>query len=202
MTQTRTNSQTIADEVTSWPGIEIDSDEPGELAFKLGRREIGHLHGEHVADFSFPKQTWGELMEQHRIEPHPVFPDKRGPAARRIDTDDDVRDVITSCGSTTTASSPAEPGDALAVHRAGGRLSRLDGRGAIQQREPVPDSSFTPNLPLILARELASNLATPMFLLDDGGMLVFYNDAAELLLGKPFAESAPIDGLEFGRCCR
>ena len=95
MTQTRTNSQTIADEVTSWPGIAIDSDEPGELAFKLGRREIGHLHGEHVAHFSFPKQTWAELMGQHRIEPHPVFPDKRGPAARRIDTDDDVRDVIT-----------------------------------------------------------------------------------------------------------
>ena len=34
-------------------------------------------------------------MEQQRIVPHPVFPDKRGPAARRIDTDDDVRDVIT-----------------------------------------------------------------------------------------------------------
>ena len=52
----RTTSQTIADEVTSWPGIEVDSDEPGELAFKLGRREIGHLHGEHVAHFSFPKR--------------------------------------------------------------------------------------------------------------------------------------------------
>jgi hypothetical protein len=29
-------------------------------------------------------------------------------------------------------------------------------------------------------------------------MLVFYNDAAELLLGKPFAELGTIDGLEFG----
>ena len=74
----------------------------------------------------------------------------------------------------------------------------LDARAAIQQRDPVPDSSFTPNLPLILARELASNLATPMFLLDDAGMLVFYNDAAELLLGKPFAEVGTIEGLEFG----
>ena len=44
------------------------------------------------------------------------------------------------------------------------------------------------SLPLILARELASNLATPMFLLDAGGVLVFYNDAAALLLGKPFTE--------------
>ena len=54
------------------------------------------------------------------------------------------------------------------------------------------------SLPLILARELASNLATPMFLLDAGGMLVFYNDAAALLLGKPFAELGEIPSGEFG----
>ena len=54
------------------------------------------------------------------------------------------------------------------------------------------------SLPLILARELASNLATPMFLMDAGGMLVFYNDAAALLLGKPFAELGEIPSGEFG----
>ena len=54
------------------------------------------------------------------------------------------------------------------------------------------------SLPLILARELASNLATPMFLLDAGGMLVFYNDAAALLLGKSFAEVGEIPSGEFG----
>src|SRR6476646_4096122 len=53
-------------------------------------------------------------------------------------------------------------------------------------------------LPLILARELASNLATAMFLLDAEGMLVFYNDAAEALIGKPFAELGEIPAGEFG----
>jgi PAS domain-containing protein len=53
-------------------------------------------------------------------------------------------------------------------------------------------------LPLILARELASNLATPMFLLDADGTLVFYNDAAALLIGKPFAELGAIPAGEFG----
>ena len=43
-------------------------------------------------------------------------------------------------------------------------------------------------LPLILARELAANLATPMFLMDASGVLVFYNDAAALLIGRAFAE--------------
>jgi PAS domain-containing protein len=54
------------------------------------------------------------------------------------------------------------------------------------------------SLPLILARELAANLATPMFLMDAGGMLVFYNDAAALLLGKPFAELGEIPSGDFG----
>jgi hypothetical protein len=62
----------------------------------------------------------------------------------------------------------------------------------------VPDTPPSPTLPLILARELASNLATPMFLVDSGGMLVFLNDAAELVIGKSFAELGPIDALEFG----
>ena len=54
------------------------------------------------------------------------------------------------------------------------------------------------SLPLILARELAANLATPMFLLDAEGMLVYYNDAAAMLLGKPFAELGEIPSSEFG----
>jgi PAS domain-containing protein len=53
-------------------------------------------------------------------------------------------------------------------------------------------------LTLILARELASNLATPMTLIDVRGMLVFYNDAAALLIGKSFAEMGEIPAEEFG----
>ena len=55
-----------------------------------------------------------------------------------------------------------------------------------------------PSLPLILARELAANLATPMFLIDAGGTLVYFNEAAELLLGKSYGEVGGITALEFG----
>jgi PAS domain-containing protein len=64
--------------------------------------------------------------------------------------------------------------------------------------EALGEPGAPKSLPLILARELASNLATPMFLMDAGGMLVFYNDAAALLLGKPFAELGEIPSGEFG----
>jgi PAS domain S-box-containing protein len=55
-----------------------------------------------------------------------------------------------------------------------------------------------PSLALILARELASNLATPMFLVDAEGILVYFNEAAELLLGKSYGEVGGITALEFG----
>jgi len=94
MAETRTASQQITDEVTSWPGVEAGPGRRGEFAFRLGRREIGHLHGDHAAHFSFPKDVWAELREQGRIVDHPVFPGKVGPAARRIEDEADVRDVI------------------------------------------------------------------------------------------------------------
>src|SRR6266542_815473 len=94
MTEALTASGQIIEEVTSWPGIEAGPGRRGEFAFRLGRREIGHLHGDHAAHFSFPKQVWAELMAQGRIVPHPVFSDSQGPAARRIEGDADVRDVI------------------------------------------------------------------------------------------------------------
>ena len=91
---TITPSQQITAEVTSWPGIEAGTGRRGEFAFRLGRREVGHLHGDHAAHFFFPKDVWAELYEQGRIVHHPVFPERVGPAARRIEDDADVRDVI------------------------------------------------------------------------------------------------------------
>ena len=94
MTKPRTASQAITDEVSSWPGVEAGLGDRGEFAFKLGRREIGHLHGDHAAHFGFPKELGAELREQGRVGPHPVAPHKAAWAARRIEDEEDVRDVI------------------------------------------------------------------------------------------------------------
>ncbi len=94
MTRTQTASEQITEEVTSWPGVQAGPGRRGEFAFKVGRHEIGHLHGDHSAHFFFPKQVWADLRGQGRIVHHPVFPEKQGPAARRIEDVADVRDVI------------------------------------------------------------------------------------------------------------
>src|SRR3954447_26434319 len=43
-----------------------------------------------------------------------------------------------------------------------------------------------------------SALSTPAFLVDEGGLLVFYNEAAGLLLGKRFEELGTVGPQEWG----
>jgi hypothetical protein len=93
-TTNQSASERITAEVTAWPGVSAGPGRRGEFAFKVGRREIGHLHGDRSAHFFFAKPEWEELKAAGRIAEHPVFPGKRGPASRRIESDADVDDVI------------------------------------------------------------------------------------------------------------
>jgi hypothetical protein len=89
-----TPSERITAEVTSWPGVTAGHGSRGEFGFSVGRRRLGHLHGDRVAHFGFPKAMGAELRAAGRIGPHPVMPDNPGWGARKLTTDDDVEDVI------------------------------------------------------------------------------------------------------------
>jgi Family of unknown function (DUF5519) len=94
MTRTQTASEMITEEVTSWPGVDAGPGRRGEFAFTLGRRELGHLHGNRTFHGGFTRKVWQDLFDQGRIDYHPVFPGKPGFGARAIESDEDVRDVI------------------------------------------------------------------------------------------------------------
>jgi PAS domain-containing protein len=51
---------------------------------------------------------------------------------------------------------------------------------------------------LILARNLISSLSTPAFLVDEGGVLIFYNEAAGSLLGRRFEEIGTVGPEHWG----
>jgi hypothetical protein len=94
MAKGRRPSERITDEVVSWPGVVAGPGSRGEFAFKVGGREIGHLHGDRVAHFGFPKDVWRTLFGEGRIDYHPVFPGRPGFGARTIESAADVDDVI------------------------------------------------------------------------------------------------------------
>lgn len=48
------------------------------------------------------------------------------------------------------------------------------------------------HLALILARELAANVATPMLIVDPDAVLIYFNEAAEAILGETFATTGEI----------
>ncbi len=50
---------------------------------------------------------------------------------------------------------------------------------------------------LILMRELADHLATPIFVVDPDGTLEFYNEHAEAILGLRFEETGPMPVAEW-----
>ncbi|MBA3653261.1 MAG: PAS domain-containing protein [Actinobacteria bacterium] len=55
------------------------------------------------------------------------------------------------------------------------------------------------SLLLILARELATNVATPIFVVDPEGTLVYYNEPAESVLGASFATTGELSFGEWGQ---
>ena len=57
MSNERTPSEVITDEVTSWPGVEAGYGKRGEWGFRVNGHEVGHLHGDHAAHFSFGKEV-------------------------------------------------------------------------------------------------------------------------------------------------
>jgi PAS domain-containing protein len=50
---------------------------------------------------------------------------------------------------------------------------------------------------VILLRQLASYLAMPIFIVDPRGTLVFYNEPAEIILGKRFEETGEMSAEEW-----
>ncbi|HEX2173732.1 MAG TPA: luciferase family protein [Dehalococcoidia bacterium] len=66
----------IEREVLSWPGVSKETRgtdvTPGIAVtiYWLGRRQIGHIHHDGVADVQFPKALHDELIAAGRAEPH------------------------------------------------------------------------------------------------------------------------------------
>jgi PAS domain-containing protein len=56
----------------------------------------------------------------------------------------------------------------------------------------VPEERKQRELIIILARDLTSRLATPAFVVDDEGTLVFFNEAAEPVLDRSYAEAGEL----------
>jgi len=83
----------IVEEVGSWPGVEVRPHRFGGVEFAIGRRELGHVHGDTLADIPFTRAERDELLAAGMATRHHVLPDS-GWVSRKIRGEDDVDAVI------------------------------------------------------------------------------------------------------------
>jgi hypothetical protein len=68
-------SALIDREVMAWPGVTRHTHRFGGREYRLGRREIGHVHGESLVDVPLPRRVRDELVAGGLARRHLVLPD-------------------------------------------------------------------------------------------------------------------------------
>jgi predicted DNA-binding protein (MmcQ/YjbR family) len=62
--------QRIQAAVLAWEGVAAAPHRFGGVEFVLGKREIGHIHGDHLVDIPFPTKVRDRVVAEGRAEPH------------------------------------------------------------------------------------------------------------------------------------
>jgi hypothetical protein len=87
-------SNEIRERVLQWDGITVHPHRFGGMEFRLGRRELGHLHGESLLDVPFPLNVKEELIAAGKVQNHHVLPES-GWISYRIHSHEDIEQAVT-----------------------------------------------------------------------------------------------------------
>lgn len=79
--------------VTSWPGVTAQPHRFGGVEYGIGKREIGHIHGDHLVDVPFPKKVRDEIVTAGRAQPHHIL-SKTGWVSFYLRQEPDVEQAI------------------------------------------------------------------------------------------------------------
>jgi hypothetical protein len=85
--------ETIEREVTGWPGVEEKLHRFNGVEFRVNGHEIGHLHGDRLADLPFPVRVRRELVAEGKAQLHHVLP-RTGWVSYPIRGEEDVEGAL------------------------------------------------------------------------------------------------------------
>jgi hypothetical protein len=68
-------AEKIAFAMRELPGVSSRPHRFGGTEYRLARREIGHVHGDHLVDIPFTKKIREELVAEGKAERHHILPD-------------------------------------------------------------------------------------------------------------------------------
>ena len=61
--------------ISGWDKIEAHPHRFGGTEFRIGKREIGHIHGDTLVDIPFPTKVRDEIVAASEAEPHHILPE-------------------------------------------------------------------------------------------------------------------------------
>jgi hypothetical protein len=67
--------ETITTTVIAWVGVTAQAHRFGGVEYVIGKREIGHIHGDHLVDIPFPKKVRDEIVHAGQAQPHHILPE-------------------------------------------------------------------------------------------------------------------------------
>lgn len=65
----------VTQAVTAWEGVKALPHRFGGVEYVIGKREIGHIHGDHLVDIPFPKKVRDAIVAEGRAQPHHILPE-------------------------------------------------------------------------------------------------------------------------------
>jgi MFS family permease len=86
-------TETIKEEVLKWPGVTTEPNRFGGVEILVNKKEMGHLHGERLADLPFPIEIRKALVASGRALPHHTYPES-GWVSYWIRNSDDIPAVV------------------------------------------------------------------------------------------------------------
>ena len=89
-----TPSERIRAEVASWPEVEVGPGRFGSTRFTLGRRELGHIHGEDIADLPLRPEVARELVSAGEAREHRWTPAGSGWVTIELANDEATERVV------------------------------------------------------------------------------------------------------------
>ncbi len=69
-----TPSEAVKRELLGWPGVTVHDHRFGGIEFRVNGREMGHMHGDELADLPFPKDVGKKLISKGKASPHHFIP--------------------------------------------------------------------------------------------------------------------------------
>ena len=90
------STSTIEREVLNWPGVTSEPGRFGATSFRYGKRELGHVHRDRIADLPVTREMREEILARGRARPHRAG--VKGYISHPIEDPEDVSAVLEILG--------------------------------------------------------------------------------------------------------